>query len=104
MVVDPGHPKAHIPLSLGDPTVFGNFALPPTLLDILKSKLDAQKNNGYMHSTGSVEARRAVASYYNSAGLAMPKLEEKVRSENLCSWALYLFCCRCTLRPIERLG
>ena len=31
MVPREGHPKPHIPLSLGDPTVYGNFALPPTL-------------------------------------------------------------------------
>jgi len=78
MHTDPGHAKSHIPLSLGDPTVFGNFSPPSELLNLIRSSLESQKFNGYVHSAGSLDARRAVADFYNSAGLAMPKLSDKV--------------------------
>jgi hypothetical protein len=40
MPIDPRHAKQpHIPLSLGDPTVFGNFALPPSLIEFMQASL-----------------------------------------------------------------
>ena len=40
MPIDAKHPKQpHIPLSLGDPTVFGNFALPPSLIAMMQASL-----------------------------------------------------------------
>ncbi|MCO5611288.1 hypothetical protein L7F22_065540 [Adiantum nelumboides] len=61
--------KSVIPLGQGDPSIF-QYLKPPecaelALVDVLRSK----KCNGYAHSAGSEECRRAVAEYY-SKGLA----------------------------------
>lgn len=34
------HPKPLIPLSLGDPTTYGNFAAPPALTALMKELLE----------------------------------------------------------------
>ena len=40
MPIDPQHAtQPHIPLSLGDPTVYGNFALPPSLVEMVQASL-----------------------------------------------------------------
>lgn len=54
-------PKKLIPLSIGDPTVFGNLALPETASSALIKALESKKANGYGPSTGSLDARQAVA-------------------------------------------
>ena len=57
--------KPLIPLSLGDPTVFGNFPPPPLLDDAITAAVASHKHNGYIQSTGDNAARAAVAAYYN---------------------------------------
>jgi len=60
--------KTLIPLSIGDPTVFGNLQPPPTALAELTRLLFEGKSNGYAPSTGTVAARTAIATRYSPAG------------------------------------
>ena len=64
----PGKPV--IPLSLGDPTAFGNLAAPDVLNDTLISLIKEKKHNGYGASTGSEAARKAIARRYSSPNCA----------------------------------
>jgi len=57
-----------ISLSIGDPTVFGNLLPAKEVVDALHKALDSQKCNGYGPSTGSVEARAAVAKHISVPG------------------------------------
>merc|ERR1712240_894893 len=63
MSIDPNPEKKMISLSIGDPTVFGNLLPAKEVVDALHKALDSQKCNGYGPSTGSVEARAAVAKH-----------------------------------------
>jgi tyrosine aminotransferase len=58
---DMSDPRSHIPLSLGDPTIFGNLLPPAALTEAVEKSLKSSTHNGYVHSAGSAEARRAVA-------------------------------------------
>ena len=53
-----------IPLSLGDPTVFGNFKQSQVLTNTLLSNVIKRQSNGYTHSAGAPAARSAVAKRY----------------------------------------
>ena len=48
-----------IPLSIGDPTVFGNFKPPDTLAEEIHRQAASLKVNGYGHSCGLQAAREA---------------------------------------------
>jgi tyrosine aminotransferase len=61
------HAKEIIPLALGDPTVFGNFHTPTTLVNAVIAGLHSQKYNGYCPSVGLPQARRAIAKYCSTA-------------------------------------
>lgn len=50
-----------IPLSIGDPTVYGNFKPPANLIEKLSLQLSAGAMHGYPHSCGTPAARAAVA-------------------------------------------
>jgi len=50
-----------IPLSIGDPTVFGNLLPPAQLESIINRQAQTNKYNGYAHSCGLPEARAAIA-------------------------------------------
>lgn len=52
-----------IPLSIGDPSVFGNFDPPKEAIEAVTSCLNAGNSNGYSPAIGTGEARRAVAKY-----------------------------------------
>eukprot|EP00618_Florenciella_parvula_P036621 CAMPEP_0119494578 /NCGR_PEP_ID=MMETSP1344-20130328/18478_1 /TAXON_ID=236787 /ORGANISM="Florenciella parvula, Strain CCMP2471" /LENGTH=335 /DNA_ID=CAMNT_0007530085 /DNA_START=18 /DNA_END=1022 /DNA_ORIENTATION=+ len=56
--------KDMIPLSLGDPTVFGNLKAPDVLVESIVSNARSFKHNGYCHSAGIPSAREAVAQYF----------------------------------------
>lgn len=58
--------KKVIPLSLGDPTVFGNLPPPQHFIDRLADNLKSGKFNGYVHSAGTPEARAAIAAAYGT--------------------------------------
>lgn len=90
--VEPPQGKPMIPLSIGDPTIFGNFAPPSTTTESLISLLDDGRNNGYVHSSGIPEARAAIADQYRLEGDLHP-LEDDVIIACGCSQAIDLALC-----------
>src|SRR5690554_5165490 len=56
--------KPMIPLSLGDPTVFGNFQMHETTQSALIQNLKSGKFNGYGPSVGLLAAREAIAALH----------------------------------------
>merc|ERR1719278_2172315 len=68
MTIVPNPEKKMISLSIGDATVFGNLLPAKPVVDAVHAALDSQKCNGYGPSTGSVEARTAVAKHISVPG------------------------------------
>merc|ERR1719154_993333 len=68
MTITPSPDKKMISLSIGDPTVFGNLLPAKEVVDAVHKALDSEKCNGYGPSTGSVEARSAVAAHVSVPG------------------------------------
>ena len=66
-IVLPTHPpsKPLIPLSIGDPTTFGNLDIPENLLTSMISNLHSKRYNGYGPSAGTLSARQAIAERYS---------------------------------------
>ncbi|EDW00555.1 tyrosine aminotransferase [Drosophila grimshawi] len=61
--INPNPQKPMIPLSIGDPTTFGNLkAADETMKAVMKS-LESGKFNGYAHTQGHEASRQAVAKY-----------------------------------------
>ncbi|CAI5745108.1 unnamed protein product [Peronospora destructor] len=58
--------KTLIPLSLGDPTVFGNLHCPDVLVQAIVRNTRSMQHNGYIHSAGSEVARAAIAQHFGS--------------------------------------
>jgi len=63
---DPIPGKPVIPLSLGDPTAFGNLGAPHVLNAAIIKLVGEKTQNGYGASAGSESARAAVATRYSS--------------------------------------
>lgn len=61
--LEPNPEKPMIPLSIGDPTTFGNLRASDETFIALKKVIDECKCNGYGHTSGFLEARKAVAKY-----------------------------------------
>jgi tyrosine aminotransferase len=57
--------KQLIPLSIGDPTIFGNLKVPEILEESMKAAISSGQYNGYAPSTGAIAARQAVAARYS---------------------------------------
>lgn len=57
-----------IPLSIGDPTIFGNLDVPMTLTETLVQAVNSKQYNGYGPSTGLLPPRKAIAQRYSFAG------------------------------------
>eukprot|EP00918_Siedleckia_nematoides_P032923 GHVU01071502.1.p5 GENE.GHVU01071502.1~~GHVU01071502.1.p5 ORF type:complete len:102 (+),score=11.67 GHVU01071502.1:94-399(+) len=53
--------KMIIPLSVADPTLFGNLRVPSFIYRRIARNVEGIKYNGYEHSCGMAEARAAVA-------------------------------------------
>lgn len=66
MVIKPHPDKTMIPLSIGDPTKFGNFPPPSEAIMAVQTSLTAGNRNGYAKSTGYDDAREALAKHYGS--------------------------------------
>jgi hypothetical protein len=65
--VTPNPEKSMIPLSIGDPTTFGNFNPPDYLLQRLEMMARQRAvPGGYVHSSGSNEAKVAVARKFSA--------------------------------------
>ncbi|KAJ0392849.1 hypothetical protein P43SY_003509 [Pythium insidiosum] len=65
--------KPLIPLSLGDPTVFGNFKTPDVMVEAIVRNVRSMKHSGYVHSAGTEEAREAIAKCYGSEAAPLTK-------------------------------
>lgn len=84
-----GNPeKPMIPLSIGDPTVFGNLPVAPTVTAAVKESIDSGKYNGYPPSIGYLSAREAIAKYASEENA--PLTAEDVVIASGCSGALDL--------------
>ncbi|KYQ96801.1 tyrosine transaminase [Tieghemostelium lacteum] len=59
----PNPSKSLIPLSIGDPCVFGNLNVEQSVNQVLKQNIDSMKYNGYPPSIGYEPARNAVAKF-----------------------------------------
>ncbi|OLY83689.1 Tyrosine aminotransferase [Smittium mucronatum] len=54
-----------INMSIGDPTIFGNFKTHPLVLEATIEQFQSYKYNGYNNSTGLTSARAAIAKEYS---------------------------------------
>eukprot|EP00386_Alphamonas_edax_P008223 GDKI01027024.1.p1 GENE.GDKI01027024.1~~GDKI01027024.1.p1 ORF type:complete len:460 (-),score=161.58 GDKI01027024.1:76-1404(-) len=61
MSVKPNPEKKMIPLSIGDPTIFGNFNTPAHIEKKMHEVYASHKFDGYAHSSGYPDVREAVA-------------------------------------------
>lgn len=61
----PNPNKEVISLSIGDPTLFGNFQPPTEIIDEFTRVLRDSKHNGYPPSVGYQSARDAIAKHYS---------------------------------------
>ncbi|KAG0171781.1 hypothetical protein DFQ28_006377 [Apophysomyces sp. BC1034] len=59
--IDPNATKSFISLSVGDPTIFGNFDTDPTITESVVNQVKSYKANGYPPAHGTLQAREAVA-------------------------------------------
>eukprot|EP00949_MAST-11_sp_MAST-11-sp1_P000867 g867.t1 len=80
--------KPTIVLALGDPSKFGNLPPPERLVAAVASKATALSANGYVHSAGIPETRKAIAREYSTA--ASPLTSDDVVVASGCSGALEL--------------
>mmetsp|Transcript_25546 Transcript_25546/g.33261 ORF Transcript_25546/g.33261 Transcript_25546/m.33261 type:complete len:426 (-) Transcript_25546:253-1530(-) len=62
--------KTMIPLSIGDPTVYGNLAAPQVLTDAVINQVKGLKHNGYSHSAGPASTRNEIAKYLSCEGVS----------------------------------
>ncbi|CAN7992065.1 unnamed protein product [Ixodes hexagonus] len=67
----PNPEKTLISLSIGDPTVFGNLVPCEEILSPIEESLRSLKHHGYIPSTGTLEAKQAVAEYSSTHGLTI---------------------------------
>ncbi|KAI8089041.1 tyrosine aminotransferase [Halteromyces radiatus] len=86
--LDPQATKSFISLSVGDPTVFGNFNIDPSANEAVIRQLHTYKANGYGPAHGTVEAREAVAKMVNTP--EAPVTANDILLANGCSGALDL--------------
>lgn len=63
MRVVPNEKYPMIPLSIGDPAVYGNFDPSPIAVQAVKDVLENNKDNGYGPAVGLPLARKAIAEY-----------------------------------------
>lgn len=88
MKLTPNPDKDMIALSLGDPTVFGNFPPAKEVIHSVKEALDSQSYNGYCPSIGLKESRLAIAEYFTHP--VAPLVADDVILTSGCSHALEL--------------
>eukprot|EP00388_Colpodella_angusta_P017579 GDKJ01043451.1.p1 GENE.GDKJ01043451.1~~GDKJ01043451.1.p1 ORF type:complete len:445 (-),score=97.41 GDKJ01043451.1:238-1572(-) len=78
MHVKPNPEKKLIPLSIGDPTIYGNFNVPEFTKQILDENYKTSKFNGYAHSSGYEHVRGAIAEKFSP-----PKSEHRVHASDI---------------------
>jgi tyrosine aminotransferase len=62
--------KDMIPLSIGDPTVYGNLRAPEVLTEAVVNQVRGLKHNGYSHSAGPAHTRAEIAKYLSQEGVS----------------------------------
>lgn len=83
-----GGPKPLIPLSIGDPSLFGNLDIPQIAIDSVIKALKSKSCNGYAPSTGLLVAREAIAAKLSCP--SSPIASQDVIIASGCSGALTL--------------
>jgi hypothetical protein len=83
---DPSKPL--IPLSIGDPTLFGNLPPPSGVSEEFARVLASGKANGYLNAMGATDARVAIAKSLST--LANPVVGDEVCVTSGCSHALMI--------------
>ncbi|XP_037938523.1 tyrosine aminotransferase [Teleopsis dalmanni] len=61
--IKPNPEKPMIPLSIGDPTIFGNLRASDETMKAVVKAIESGKYNGYAHTQGHDSAREAIAKY-----------------------------------------
>ncbi|KAI8064583.1 tyrosine aminotransferase [Gongronella butleri] len=84
--LDPQATKTFISLSVGDPTVFGNFNIDKSCNDAVVRQLESFKQNGYGPAHGTAESRQAVADMVSTP--EAPVTANDVLLANGCSGSL----------------
>ncbi|CAO3627945.1 unnamed protein product [Cunninghamella blakesleeana] len=84
--IDPQATKPFISLSVGDPTVFGNFNIDDSANEAVIRHLKSFKYNGYPPAHGTLDARKAVAEFVNTK--EAPVTADDIILTNGCSGAL----------------
>jgi len=82
-----GHPLTHIPLGLGEPTKANGYILDPKINEAIIEAINAETNNGYTPSSGTVAAREAIAKKFGTE--EFPINPNNVFLAFGCSGALY---------------
>eukprot|EP00644_Phytophthora_capsici_P002163 jgi/Phyca11/8289/fgenesh1_pm.PHYCAscaffold_27_\ len=90
--------KTLIPLSLGDPTVFGNLHCPDVLVQAIVRNTRSMQHNGYIHSAGSEAARAAIAQHYGN--MRAPLTMDDIIIASGCSGAIEI-ALRGLLNPVD---
>ncbi|KAI9323320.1 tyrosine aminotransferase [Dichotomocladium elegans] len=85
--IDPNAKKSFISLSIGDPTVFGNFNVHQSANEALIRQINSIKHNGYTPAQGTLAARDAIARKHTVPGIA-PLTPSDVILTHGCSHAL----------------
>ncbi|CAH1183283.1 unnamed protein product [Phaedon cochleariae] len=67
--LEPNPEKPVIALSIGDPTVYGNLKAAEETVQAVRDALERAIHNGYANSSGTSEARQAVAEYLSRDGV-----------------------------------
>ncbi|XP_075214831.1 tyrosine aminotransferase [Lycorma delicatula] len=67
--MEPNPNKKFLALSIGDPTIFGNFHTSSVVVDALTESVQSMKYDGYANSIGHESARDAVAKYSSTDNL-----------------------------------
>lgn len=78
MKINPNPSKKLIPLTIGDPTIHGNFKAPSQLSEMIQKSLSSYKFNGYPHACGIKEAREAVANTHSVANHAPVTVDDVI--------------------------
>ncbi|KAJ1657429.1 hypothetical protein IWQ61_003172 [Dispira simplex] len=81
-----GKPQSPISLSIGDPTVFGNFKTHPAVNEAVRKQLDGYRANGYAPCYGTPTARAAVARKFHTPDA--PLTPDDIVLTSACSGAL----------------
>lgn len=85
--------KTFIPLSIGDPSRFGNLPVPKVATDALLDTIKSGDHNGYQPSFGTQDARSAVAQRYNEMLEVSQYSDSDVFIGSGCSDAINLAMC-----------